>query len=95
MNAASTIAPDPHLLAEEVRDLATRAYETLHDPLTDPQETRELSERISHLQGLMGSMASNDLSLWLENLRRRVDAPASHAVTTGSGIRRLAPSPSE
>ncbi|SIO60923.1 hypothetical protein SAMN05444166_6575 [Singulisphaera sp. GP187] len=93
MNAVPTIARDPHLLAEEIRNLATRAYETLHDPLTNPQETRELSKRILQLQGLMGPMASNDLSLWLENLRRRVDAPASQA-RPGPGVRQLTPVPS-
>lgn len=80
MNAVPTIARDPHLLAEEIRDIASRAYETLHDPLIDPRETRELSERIGHLQGLMGPMASSDLSLWLANLRRRVEAPRATSV---------------
>lgn len=93
MNAVLSIARDPHLLAEEIRVLAARAYETLHDPLTNPHETRELSERIGHLQETLGSMASDDLRLWLENLRRRVDAPMTQPVA-GSTICRLTPATS-
>jgi hypothetical protein len=76
MNVMPPSAHDPHLLAEAIRDLAAQAYQTLHDPLTDAQGTRELSRRIADLQGVIGGLASDDLSLWLENLRRRVDAPA-------------------
>jgi hypothetical protein len=91
MNVMPSTVCDPRVLAEEIRDLAAQAYQTLHDPLTDARGTRELSRRIADLQGVIGGLASDDLSLWLENLRRRVDAPADPAAV-GSNPRRRIPS---
>jgi hypothetical protein len=94
MNVMSTNARDPRVLAEEIRNLAAQAYRALHDPLTDARGTRELSRRIADLQGVIDGLASDDLALWLENLRRRVAAPANRAAL-GSNRRRPMPSPSE
>lgn len=68
---------DPATLAAEVRALATIAYQAVNDPATRATEFRAISRRISRLQGEIPGRPSDDLSRWLENLRRRVDAPSA------------------
>lgn len=74
MSVLPTSLCDPATLAAEVRDLATEAYRTLNDPVAGSPHTRHLSERISHLQSQVRELAAADLSLWLENLQRRVES---------------------
>lgn len=94
MNATPTRLHDPRILADEIRELAARAYQTLHAPLTDARETRKLSQRITELQDVTGDLASDELALWLENLQRRINAPAQPAATVAKP-RRLTSSPTQ
>jgi hypothetical protein len=74
MSLSSSTQCDPARLAAEVRDLAFEAYRTLHDPFPSTPEAVQLSRRIARLQGKLRSLPAPDLSLWLENLRQRVES---------------------
>jgi len=80
---------DPHDLAEEVRDVAIHAYKTKLGPVSDLETTRALTQRIQKLQAQLGKSPAQDLSLWLENLRREVER--NTAVPSHSARRKLAP----
>src|SRR4051794_12938127 len=68
---------DPAALAEEVRSLANDAYRSLNGPVADAPAALELSRRIGVLKHTIDRLDADELSLWLETLRRRIDCPTA------------------
>src|SRR3954468_18550620 len=68
---------DPAELADEVRSLATDAYRSLNGQVVVPASARDLSQRASLLKARIDCLAADDLSLWLQNLRQRIDSPGA------------------
>jgi hypothetical protein len=91
MSTTTTTPRDPSALADEVRALATEAYRSLTDPSPGGPDSRDLTRRISRLQRQIDGLDADELSTWLENLRRRFDTPVVKFGGTGitQGPRRV------
>ncbi len=57
-----------------LRALAVRVHNATRPPGGTPHELRTLARQIDHLRAQVRGCQADDLRLWLENLRHRVEA---------------------
>ncbi len=62
------------VMAAAVRQFAIQARRAMVDSASGGDGTENLSGRIAVLQNMMQGQPPSDLTRWLENLRRRVEA---------------------
>jgi hypothetical protein len=84
MNDSASRLNDPAALADEVRSLASDAHRSLTGRSAVPNAAGDLSQRASLLKSRIDCLEADDLSLWLENLRQRIDSPEAPPAPAGA-----------
>ncbi len=74
VSAPNPTPTDASALAAAVRQLATEAHRLLADPACPPEETRDLSRRLSCLRRQLRGRSNDSVTRWIDQLEEKIDS---------------------